>query len=340
MATAQQKVLDDAMSLPVEARLELVESLLQSLNVPTNLVQLTTNHFNLARKRHWLASLSGQYQYPEFALSLVRWLAEPTMRERFLAEPVRGVFQNGEEIEFSARVWNEQYAPIPDAQEVALLDIEIKNLGSATISVSPGTFRLTGSLGRLYQRPSLMMENELRGEVEPGQSLTGYLAFLVGRGERNLALAYLPLGSISDAGARWLWADQNPDSGAFATAFVAPTASPRTGGSRADPALMRQPAAADDQLELTVLSVQRDAWPRSQQPRPRPLFRLVDRPVKTWQGLGEQLEQLVGDLFLNTGRREAEGLDGAAQLAVVIGLSGCVQLVGHLVRPSRQNQKG
>jgi hypothetical protein len=54
--------------------------------------------------------------FPEFALRLVRWLAEPTMRERFLAEPLRGVFQNGESIEFSARVWNEQYAPIPDAK--------------------------------------------------------------------------------------------------------------------------------------------------------------------------------------------------------------------------------
>ena len=156
-------------------------------------------------------------------------------------------------------------APIPDHQEVALLDVEIRNLGSSATSVSPGTFRLTGNLGHLYQRPSLMMENELRGEAAPGESLTGYLAFLVGRGERNLALAYIPLGSTTDTGTRWLWADRNPDASAFATAFVAPTASPRTGGSRADPALMRQPAAADDLLEITVLSVQRDAWPLIQE---------------------------------------------------------------------------
>jgi hypothetical protein len=151
-------------------------------------------------------------------------------------------------------------APIPDSQEVVLLEVEIKNLGSSEVSVSPGIFRLTGSLGRLYQRPSLMMDNELRGEMGSGKSLTGYLAFLVGRGERNLVLAYIPLGSITDIGIRWLWADRDPDPNAFATAFVAPTASPRTGGSRAEPALIRQPAAADDQLEITVLAVQRDAW--------------------------------------------------------------------------------
>jgi len=34
MRTAREKVLDQALSLPVEARLELVESLLVSLNVP------------------------------------------------------------------------------------------------------------------------------------------------------------------------------------------------------------------------------------------------------------------------------------------------------------------
>ncbi len=60
---------------------------------------------------------------------------------------------------------------------------------------------------------------------------------------------------------RWLWADPDPAPHAFAIQAVAPTASPRTGGSRLNPALMRQPAVADDQLEIAVLSVQRDAWP-------------------------------------------------------------------------------
>jgi hypothetical protein len=46
----------------------------------------------------------------------VRWLAEPTLRDRFVAEPVRGVFENGEPPEFTARVWDEGYAPILDAR--------------------------------------------------------------------------------------------------------------------------------------------------------------------------------------------------------------------------------
>jgi hypothetical protein len=67
------------------------------------------------------STAQGATLFPEFAMSLVRWLAEPAMRERFLVEPVRGVFQNGESPEFSARVWNAQYAPILDAR----VDIQI-----------------------------------------------------------------------------------------------------------------------------------------------------------------------------------------------------------------------
>ena len=198
-------------------------------------------------------------------------------------------------------------APTPDSQEVVVLQTEIKNLGSSTVSVSPGTFRLTGSMGRLYQRPSLMMENELRGEVEPGELLDGHLAFLVGRGERNLTLAYIPMGSIADTGTRWLWADRDPDHGAFATMFVDPTASPRTGGSRSDPALMRQPAAADDQLEITVLSVQRDAWPLIQEmsslnqpPEPDKEYVLVRLKVR-FLGQMDQLRSVNWWSFRMTG---------------------------------------
>jgi hypothetical protein len=59
---------------------------------------------------------AGTDPFPEFALRMIRWLAEPSTRERFTAEPTRGVFENGEIPEFTARVWDEAYAPVLDAR--------------------------------------------------------------------------------------------------------------------------------------------------------------------------------------------------------------------------------
>jgi hypothetical protein len=59
---------------------------------------------------------AGIDAFPEFALRTVRWLAEPSARERFAAQPASGVFENGEVPEFTARVWDDGYAPILDAQ--------------------------------------------------------------------------------------------------------------------------------------------------------------------------------------------------------------------------------
>jgi hypothetical protein len=53
--------------------------------------------------------------FPQFCLSLVRWLAEPAVRERFQADPTKRVFQNGEPIAFHASLWNEAYAPVTGA---------------------------------------------------------------------------------------------------------------------------------------------------------------------------------------------------------------------------------
>lgn len=152
-------------------------------------------------------------------------------------------------------------APIPEGREVVVIHGEVRNRGTEPLTLSPGTFRMTGDKAILYQRPALLLDNELRGALEPGESRSGYLAFVVAEGEDNLALAFLPSGSVTDEAARWLWADPDPDATAFAAQAVAATASPRTGGSRLNPALMRQPAVADDQLEISVLTVQRDAWP-------------------------------------------------------------------------------
>ena len=158
--------------------------------------------------------------------------------------------------------------PVPDSQEVVALEVEVKNLSADPVPISPGVFRLAGSLSRLYQRPSLILDGELRGEVAPGAELKGNLAFLVGRGEKNLALVYIPSGAISNPSTRWLWADANPDSSALSTNPSEPTASPRAGGSRREPAQMGQSVVADDRLQITVLSAGGDAWPAIQKMSP------------------------------------------------------------------------
>lgn len=159
-------------------------------------------------------------------------------------------------------------APLQGDSEVVLLEVEVKNVSPAAVSISPGVFRLTGDSSRLYQRPPLILDDELRGTVEAGETLAGSLAFVIEQGEENLVLAYIPSGSVPDSSTRWLWADESPDPEAFAAAFISPTASPRAGGSRLAPALMHYPVAADDRLEISVLSVQREAWPLIQEMSP------------------------------------------------------------------------
>ncbi len=159
-------------------------------------------------------------------------------------------------------------APLEDSLEVVLLEVEATNESGQAVSISPGVFRLTGSSSRLYQRPPLIVDDELRGTIEVGDTITETLGFVIERGEDNLVLAYIPSGAVPDPTTRWLWADETPDLQAFAEAFISPTASPRAGGSRLAPALMHAPVVADDQLEITVLAVEREAWPSIQEMSP------------------------------------------------------------------------
>jgi len=197
--------------------------------------------------------------------------------------------------------------PVPDSQEAVVLEVVVKNLSQNAVSISPGIFRLAGSLSRLYQRPSLILDGELRGEVAPGAELKGNLAFLVGRDEENLALVYIPAGSIADPGTRWLWADDNPDFSLFNTNSPNPTASPRAGGSRSEPAQMGQPVVADDRLEVTVLDATRDAWaaiqkmsPLNQPPEPDKEYVLV-RLKTRFLGENDQLLSVNWWSFRMTG---------------------------------------
>lgn len=81
--------------------------------------------------------------FREFALRTVRWLAEPTIHDRFVAEPVRGVFENGEQPEFTARVWDEAYAPILDAR----VHVRVTSADSGRAGVPPREFELRPRAG-------------------------------------------------------------------------------------------------------------------------------------------------------------------------------------------------
>ncbi|MCP4246291.1 MAG: carboxypeptidase regulatory-like domain-containing protein, partial [bacterium] len=52
----------------------------------------------------------------DFWRRMMRWLAEPSQRERFTVNPARRVFQDSEALAFSARLYDEAYKPIPGAR--------------------------------------------------------------------------------------------------------------------------------------------------------------------------------------------------------------------------------
>ncbi len=62
----------------------------------------------------------------EFWRRVMRWLSEPTQTERFLVRPVRSVFQDSEPVAFTARLVDEEQAPVAGAR----VQIEIERAGS------------------------------------------------------------------------------------------------------------------------------------------------------------------------------------------------------------------
>jgi hypothetical protein len=110
---------------------------------------------------HGSSDATAAEAYSSFVLRMVRWIAEPTQRDRFHVEPLRGVFQNGEMPQFTARVWDSSYAPVsgaqvalevlsgePTAGEAVLRRIELRPGGGdgiyagSTDPLPPGTYRL------------------------------------------------------------------------------------------------------------------------------------------------------------------------------------------------------
>jgi hypothetical protein len=66
--------------------------------------------------------------YPEFVGGLVRWLAEPAVRERFHVEPGKRVYSSGEAAGFAAALYDAAFAPI----DAATVEIRIFAEGDST----------------------------------------------------------------------------------------------------------------------------------------------------------------------------------------------------------------
>ncbi|MBM3286027.1 MAG: hypothetical protein FJY88_01540 [Candidatus Eisenbacteria bacterium] len=132
--------------------------------------------------------------FGQFALRLIRWLAEPTLRDRFLAEPARGVFQNGEAPEFAARVWDERYAPVPDAR------VTIRVVPASDASGGVGDSSAHPTRARVVDLRPKGLEGTFAGKVDPLQP--GAYRFTA---EAVSADGLRQLGRIESA----FWVDQN-----------------------------------------------------------------------------------------------------------------------------------
>lgn len=79
--------------------------------------------------------------YPEFVGGLVRWLAEPAVREQFHVEPGKRVYSSGEAAGFAAALYDAAFAPI----DGAVVEIRIFAEGDtartelAKFSLGPGS---------------------------------------------------------------------------------------------------------------------------------------------------------------------------------------------------------
>lgn len=99
------------------------------------------------------ASGLGEDAYASFVLRMLRWVAEPAQRDRIRVEPIRGVFQNGESPEFTARVWDASYAPVAGAR----VTVDVFAAGA--------------------EAPSAPQEPLRRVELRPGQGEGSYAGF-------------------------------------------------------------------------------------------------------------------------------------------------------------------
>ncbi len=77
--------------------------------------------------------------YRPFLIGLVRWLAEPAVRDQFQAAPAKRVYQNGEPVAFVAGLWDEAFRPVSGARIRIEVQSEADSASTLRLELRPGT---------------------------------------------------------------------------------------------------------------------------------------------------------------------------------------------------------
>lgn len=78
--------------------------------------------------------------FSEFTSGLMRWIAEPTARERFQVNPGKRVYAAGETVRFDASLWDAGYAPIEGAE----ISVQVRAQSDST-AAAPSAVKLSGT---------------------------------------------------------------------------------------------------------------------------------------------------------------------------------------------------
>ena len=145
--------------------------------------------------------------------------------------------------------------PGPD-KETVLVRLKARFLGQMDDlrSVNWWSFRMTGSDSILYPNPSLILTDELKGDLFAGGELEGS-GFPRPKGRKQPDPCLRPDRRVDvGRGVRWLWATDTPDYALLKLPVRASAALSVSGRSSQQPAPMGLPVLSEGQIEVIVES--------------------------------------------------------------------------------------
>lgn len=148
--------------------------------------------------------------------------------------------------------------PAREGYEYVLVQVKVKNLGSEdeTQKVASHEFRLTGSYGVVRSTASVVIDNELGGEMFGSGVLEGQLVYETPQDETNPILIYDP-----GVGASPSWLAVEEISKPIVKPIEAVPGAAERGPKKGAPAALSEAVLSDQGMEVTVLGIKRNAWP-------------------------------------------------------------------------------